>query len=127
VSSFKLKRIFYESDVLPARNPIYSRYNGQTIDAIIIDDTKSKRRSGGRPSIKGVLGLNLESEEGSCPRLGSYESSTVQLLSKRGQLNQQPTTGSRGFAQSWHSRARSLAQPLGTEDFVRGCTRGGYS
>jgi hypothetical protein len=108
VSSFKLKRIFYESDVLPARNPIYSRYNGQTIDAIIIDDTKSKRRSGGRPSIKGVLGLNLESEEGSCPRLGSY-------------------TGSRGFAQSWHSRARSLAQPLGTEDFVRGCTRGGYS
>lgn len=33
------------------------------IDAIIIDDTKSKRRSGGRSSIKGVLGLNLELEE----------------------------------------------------------------
>jgi len=63
VSSFKLKRIFYESDVLPARNPIYSRFNDQAVDAIIIDDTKSKRRSGGRPSIKGVLGLNLESEE----------------------------------------------------------------
>ena len=32
-------------------------------DAIIIDDTKSKRRSGGRPSIKGALGLDLETGE----------------------------------------------------------------
>ena len=40
-----------------------SRYNDQKIDAIIIDDTKSKRRSGGRPSIKGVVGLNLKSGE----------------------------------------------------------------
>jgi hypothetical protein len=63
VSPFKLKTIFYENDTLPIRNPIYSRYNGQKIDAIIIDDTKSKRRSGGRPSIKGVVGLNLESGE----------------------------------------------------------------
>jgi len=63
VSSSKLKKIFYESDVRPIRNPIYSRYNGQKIEAIIIDDTKSKRRSGGRPGIKGVLGLNLESGE----------------------------------------------------------------
>ena len=61
MSSFKLKKIFYENNVLPARNPIYSQYNGQTIGAIIIDDTKSKRRSGGRPSIKGALGLDLES------------------------------------------------------------------
>lgn len=63
VSPFKLKKIFYENDSLPIKNSIYSQYNGQTIDAIIIDDTKSKRRSGGRPSIKGVLGLNLELEE----------------------------------------------------------------
>ena len=63
LGSFKLKKIFYESNVLPVRNPIYSQYNGQTIDAIIIDDTKSKRRSGGRPSIKGALGLDLESGE----------------------------------------------------------------
>lgn len=63
VSSSKLKKIFYESDVRPIRNPIYSWYNGQKIEAIIIDDTKSKRRSGGRPGIKGVLGLNLESGE----------------------------------------------------------------
>lgn len=61
VSPFKLKTILYENDTLPIRNPIYSRYNGQKIDAIIIDDTKSKKRSGGRPSIKGVIGLNLES------------------------------------------------------------------
>ena len=63
VSSSKLKKIFYESDIPPTRNPIYSQYNGQTIDATIIDDTKSKRRSGGRPSIKDVLGINLETVE----------------------------------------------------------------
>ncbi len=63
VSSFKLKKIFYESDIPPVRNPIYSQYDGQTIDAIIIDDTKSKRRSGGRPSIKGALGIDLETGE----------------------------------------------------------------
>ncbi len=63
ISPFKLKTIFYENDTLPLKNPIYSRYSGQKIDAIIIDDTKSKRRSGGRPSIKGVVGLNLESGE----------------------------------------------------------------
>jgi len=49
--------------VLPTRRPIYAEYSNQVIDAIIIDDTKSKRRSGGRPSIKGVLGLNLETKE----------------------------------------------------------------
>lgn len=27
VSSFKLKKIFYESDILPVRNPIYSQYD----------------------------------------------------------------------------------------------------
>ncbi|RCV65907.1 hypothetical protein C5S53_01440, partial [Methanophagales archaeon] len=59
VSSFKLKKIFYENNTQPIRNPIYSRYNDQTIDAIVIDDTKSKRRSGGRTSIKGALGLNF--------------------------------------------------------------------
>jgi hypothetical protein len=63
VSSSRLKKIFYENNTHPIRNPIYSRYNGQKVDAIIIDDTKSKRRSGGRPSIKGALGLNLESGE----------------------------------------------------------------
>jgi hypothetical protein len=63
VSPSKLKKIFYENDSLPVKHSIYSKYDGQTIDAIIIDDTKSKRRSGGRPSIKGVLGLNLELEE----------------------------------------------------------------
>jgi len=63
VSPSKLKKIFYESDIPPTRNPIYSQYNGQMIDAIIIDDTKSKRRSGGRPSIKGALGINLETGE----------------------------------------------------------------
>ncbi len=74
VSSSKLKKIFYENKTLPIRNPIYSQYNGQTIDAIIIDDTKSKRRSGGRPSIKGVLGLNLESEEEYLLYLGAVKS-----------------------------------------------------
>ena len=63
VSPSKLKKIFYENDSLPVKHSIYSQYDGQTIDAIIIDDTKSKRRSGGRPGIKGVLGLNLELEE----------------------------------------------------------------
>ena len=52
--------MFYENDSLPVKHSIYSQYDSQTIDVIIIDDTKSKRRSGGRPSIKGVLGLNLE-------------------------------------------------------------------
>ncbi len=40
VSPFKLKTIFYENDTLPIRNPIFSRYNDQKIDAIIIDDTR---------------------------------------------------------------------------------------
>ncbi len=74
VSSFKLKTIFYENNTLPIRNPIYSRYSDQRIDAIIIDDTKSKRRSGGRPSIKGVLGINLESGEEYLLFLGLFES-----------------------------------------------------
>ncbi len=74
ISPFKLKMIFYENDTLPIRNPIYSRYSGQKIDAIIIDDTKSKRRSGGRPSIKGVLGLNLESGKEYLLYLGLSES-----------------------------------------------------
>jgi len=56
------------------KNPIYSRYNDQTINAIIIDDTKSKRRSGGRPSIKGVLGLNLKSGEEYLLYLGAVKS-----------------------------------------------------
>ena len=60
VSPFKLKKMFYEKNSLPVKHSIYSQYDGQTIDVIIIDDTKSKRRTGGRPSIKGVLGLNLE-------------------------------------------------------------------
>jgi hypothetical protein len=74
VSSFKLKKIFYESEVPPIKTPIYSRYNDQTINAIILDDTKSKRRSGGRPSIKGVLGLNLESGEEYLLYLGAVKS-----------------------------------------------------
>ena len=63
MSSFKLKKIFYENDVLPVRNPIYSQYNGQTIGATIVDDTRSRRRSGGRPSIKGALGIDLETRD----------------------------------------------------------------
>ncbi|RZB29162.1 MAG: hypothetical protein AEth_01419 [Candidatus Argoarchaeum ethanivorans] len=63
LGSSKLKKIFYETDTLPIKNSIYSRYAGQTIDAIIIDDTRSLRRSGGRPSIKGALGLDLETGE----------------------------------------------------------------
>ncbi len=63
VSSFKLKRILYGNDIFPVKNPIYFRYHGQKIDAIIPDDTKSKRRSGGRPSIKGIIGLDLKSKE----------------------------------------------------------------
>ena len=74
VSSSKLKKIFYENKTLPIRNPIYSQYNGQTIDAIIIDDTKSKRRSGGRPSIKGALGLDLETGEEFLLYLGAVRS-----------------------------------------------------
>lgn len=74
VSSFKLKKIFYESDILPVRNPIYSQYDGQTIDAIIIDDTKPKRRSGGRPSIKGALGIDLETGEEFLLYLGAVRS-----------------------------------------------------
>ena len=60
VSTSKLNKIFYESDVPPIKNSVYSRYQDQKINAIIIDDTKAKRRTGGRPSIKGVLGLNFE-------------------------------------------------------------------
>ncbi len=63
VSPSKLKRIFYEGDASPIKNPIYSNYDGQRVDAIIPDDTKSKRRSKGRPSVKGVIGLNLKSGE----------------------------------------------------------------
>nr|QNO43572.1 hypothetical protein HMEJMANM_00041 [Methanosarcinales archaeon ANME-2c ERB4]QNO43603.1 hypothetical protein LAPIAFBC_00010 [Methanosarcinales archaeon ANME-2c ERB4] len=74
VSSSKLKKIFYENKTLPIRNPIYSQYNGQTIDAIIIYDTKSKRRSGGRPSIKGALGLDLETGEEFLIYLGAVKS-----------------------------------------------------
>jgi len=74
VSSSRLKKIFYENNTHPIRNPIYSRYNGQKVDAIIIDDTKSKRRSGGRPSIKGALGLNLESGEEFLLYLGAVKS-----------------------------------------------------
>lgn len=74
MSSFKLKKIFYESNVLPVKNPIYSQYNGQMIGAIIIDDTKSKRRSGGRPSIKGALGIDLESGEEFLLYLGAVKS-----------------------------------------------------
>jgi hypothetical protein len=74
VSSFKLKKIFYENNSLPVRNPIYSQYNGQTIGTIIIDDTKSKRRSGGRPSIKGALGIDLESGEEFLLYLGAVKS-----------------------------------------------------
>src|SRR5665811_959723 len=84
LSSFKLKTIFYENDTLPIRNPIYSRYNNQRIDAIIIDDTKSKRRSGGRPSIKGVLGINLESGEEYLLFLGLFESWSGVLSYLRG-------------------------------------------
>ncbi|RZN30611.1 MAG: hypothetical protein EF813_12770 [Methanosarcinales archaeon] len=74
MSSFKLKKIFYESGIHPTRNPIYSQYDGQTIDAIIIDDTKSKRRTGGRPSIKGALGLDLETGEEFLLYLGAGKS-----------------------------------------------------
>lgn len=74
VSSSKLKQIFYENDTFPTRNPIYSRYDGQKIDAIIIDDTKSKRWSGGRPAVKGALGLNLETEEEYLIYLGAVKS-----------------------------------------------------
>jgi len=85
VSSFKLKTIFYESEVPPIRNPIFSRYQDQTINAITIDDTKSKRRSGGRPSIKGVLGLNLGSGEEYLLYLGAVKSWSEVLypISKR--------------------------------------------
>jgi hypothetical protein len=74
VSPSKLKKIFYENDSLPVKHSIYSQYDGQTIDAIIIDDTKSKRRTGGRPSIKGALGLNLESGEEYLLYLGAVKS-----------------------------------------------------
>ena len=74
VSPSKLKKIFYENNSLPIKHSIYSPYNGQTIDVVIIDDTKSKRRSGGRPSIKGVLGLNLELGEEYLLYLGAGES-----------------------------------------------------
>jgi len=74
VSSSKLKKIFYENKTLPVRNPIYSQYDSQTIDAIIIDDTKSKRRVGGRPIIKGALGLDLETGEEFLLYLGAVKS-----------------------------------------------------
>ncbi|MEA3281395.1 MAG: hypothetical protein U9Q68_02380 [Euryarchaeota archaeon] len=74
MSSFKLKKIFYENDIPPTRNPIYSQYGGQTIDVIIIDGTKSKRRTGGRPSIKGALGLDLETGEEFLLYLGAVKS-----------------------------------------------------
>ncbi len=74
MSSSKLKKIFYENKILPIRNPIYSQYNGQTVDAIIIDDTRSLRRSGGRPSIKGALGLDLETGEEFLLYLGAVKS-----------------------------------------------------
>ena len=84
VSPSKLKTIFYENDTLPIRNPIYSRYNGQKIDAIVIDDTKSKRRSCGRPSIKGVIGLNLESGDKYLLYLGLSDSYSGVLSYLRG-------------------------------------------
>jgi hypothetical protein len=74
VSPSKLKKIFYENDSLPVKHSIYPQYDSQTIDAIIIDDTKSKRRTGGRPSIKGALGLNLESGEEYLLYLGAVKS-----------------------------------------------------
>ena len=80
VSPSKLKRIFYERDVLPIKNPIYSKYDGQRVDAIVPDDTKSKRRSRGRPSIKGVIGLNLESGEKYLLHLGLVQSWSEVLM-----------------------------------------------
>ena len=80
VGSTKLKRIFYEESVLPVRRPIYSRYCNQVINAIIIDDTKSKRRSGGRPSIKGVLGLNFKTGDEYLLYLGTDKSWSKVLL-----------------------------------------------
>ena len=74
VSPSKLKRIFYEGDALPIKNSIYSNYDGQRVDAIIPDDTKSKRRSGGRLGVKGVIGLNLESGEKYLLHLGLVQS-----------------------------------------------------
>lgn len=74
MSSFKLKKIFYENDVLPVRNPIYSQYNGQTIGATIVDDTRLRRRSGGRPSIKGALGIDLETRDEFLLYLGTVKS-----------------------------------------------------
>ena len=74
VSSSKLKRIFYEDDTLPVKRSVYSRHRDQKIDAIIVDDTKSRRRSGGRPSIKGGLGLNLEKREEYLLHLGVVNS-----------------------------------------------------
>ena len=87
MSSSKLKKIFYENKTLPIRNPIYSQYNGQTIDAIIIDDTKSKRRSGGRPSIKGALGLDLETGEEFLLYLGAVKSWSEVLSYIKGNYN----------------------------------------
>lgn len=87
MSSSKLKKIFYENKTLPIRNPIYSQYDGQTIDAIIIDDTKSKRRSGGRPSIKGTLGLDLETGEEFLLYLGAVKSWSDVLFHIRSNYN----------------------------------------
>ena len=87
VSSSKLKKVFYENDTLPIKNPIYSQYNGQTIDAIIIDDTKSKRRSGGRPIIKGTLGIDLETGEEFLLYLGAVKSWSEVLSHIRSNYN----------------------------------------
>jgi hypothetical protein len=87
VSSSKLKKIFYENKTPPLRNPIYSQYDGQTIGAIIIDDTKSKRRSGGRPSIKGALGIDLETGEEFLLYLGAVKSWSEVLSHIRSNYN----------------------------------------
>nr|QNO54135.1 hypothetical protein KOBOILMI_00003 [Methanosarcinales archaeon ANME-1 ERB7] len=87
VSYSKLKKIFYENKTPPLRNPIYSQYNGQTIGAIIIDDTKSKRRSVGRPSIKGALGIDLETGEEFLIYLGAVKSWSEVLSHIRSNYN----------------------------------------
>ncbi len=45
MSSSKLNKIFYENKTLPIKNPIYSQYNGQTIDAIIIEFKLNKNKT----------------------------------------------------------------------------------
>ena len=87
MSSSKLKKIFYENKTSPLRNPIYSQYTGQTIGAVIIDDTKSKRRSGGRPSIKGALGIDLGTGEEFFIYLGAINSWSEVLSHIRSNYN----------------------------------------